>query len=135
MNEIIVEIIVNLMVIIIYQVIVIDNNGCEDIDEVMVIVNLLFVVDVGDDVIVCLGQFVSFMVFGMNGIVFYIYIWSINVIIVGIIVMLIEMIDYFVIVMDVNGCIDVDMVMVIIDLNQCVSIGDFVWEDFDCDGV
>jgi hypothetical protein len=134
-NETTAEITVNPTVTTTYQVTVTDNNGCEDIDEVMVTVNPLPVADAGDDVTVCLGQSVSLMASGMNGTAPYTYTWSTNATTAGITVTPTETTDYFVTVTDANGCIDVDMVTVTIDPNQCASIGDFVWEDLDRDGV
>jgi hypothetical protein len=134
-NETTADITVNPTVTTTYQVTVTDNNGCEDVDEVVVTVNPLPVADAGDDITVCLGQSVDLMASGMNGTAPYTYAWSTNGTTVGITVTPTETTDYFVTVTDVNGCIDVDMVTVTIDPNQCASIGDFVWEDLDRDGV
>lgn len=65
-----------------YSVIVMDQNGCQFIENFVLVDFFILVVMINVIVEVCLGEFIGIvMVVGMGGMFFYIYEWNIGVII------------------------------------------------------
>lgn len=116
-NGVINGILFMLLFIVIYMVIGISVVGCQNIDQVMVIVNLLFVVSVGVDKLVCIGGSVMF-----NGSGVFVYMWN-NGVSNGVVFVFVVIMMYIVIGVDVNGCVNIDQVIVIVNLFLNVNVG------------
>jgi predicted transcriptional regulator len=111
-----------------YSVTVSSAEGCEDIDTVTVTVNELPTADAGDDVVVCIGEEVSLTATGGDS-----YLWSTGETTASITVNPEVTTEFGVIVTSGTGCEATDDVTVTI--NQKVTIGDFVFEDMNSDGI
>eukprot|EP00903_Cladosiphon_okamuranus_P000629 g627.t1 len=131
----------------IYEVTVTDAKGCVDTDEVTIENIGGPTVDAGDDDEICAGESTSLTATTTDGTAPisitwmpatasggtppYTYAWSNGA--SGATVMNLAPGTYGVTVTDANGCMDNGSVT--INSVLCASLGDFVWEDLDADGV
>ncbi|MFD0796836.1 SdrD B-like domain-containing protein [Maribacter chungangensis] len=111
-----------------YSVTVTSAQGCEDTDTVIVTVNELPTADAGEDVAICIGDEVTLTATGGDS-----YLWSTGETTATIEVSPEITTEYGVIVTSAAGCEATDEV--IVTVNQKVTIGDFVFEDKDNDGI
>lgn len=140
------EVVVSLLFDFIY-ILMVEQNGCVCMDQVMVNVDVNFnlIVDVGDLIEVCFGIVIILggSLIGMFflvefGIVIVSYSWSLiiglsDLMVVNLMFMVIINQMYIVMVIVESGC----MVIVFVDVMilDCGVIGDLVWEDDNVNGI
>ncbi|PHN07243.1 hypothetical protein CRP01_06335, partial [Flavilitoribacter nigricans DSM 23189 = NBRC 102662] len=118
-----------------YFVTVTSGEGCEDVDEVVVTVLEPPVVVLDGGAPICSGQTTTLTPDVSGGTPFYTYEWSTGAVTSSIEVDPEVTTEYSVTVTDSKGCVATATATVTVDGNACASLGDFVWEDLDGDGV
>ncbi|MEZ5039338.1 MAG: SdrD B-like domain-containing protein [Saprospiraceae bacterium] len=118
-----------------YTVTIEDENGCTQTDEVEVFVNPSPHVAAGPDVSICAGQGIELIATVIDGTPDYSYLWSNGETTAAITVNPFVTTTYTVIVTDSKGCSDTDQVIVTVASENCASLGDYVWEDLNGNGI
>jgi len=105
----------------IYAVEITDNNGCSDSDTVVLKVNLLPVVDLGNDTAICIGDS-SVLFDAKNTVAGMSYLWNTGATTQNISTVIDT--EYWVEITDNNGCSDSDTVVLKVNLLPIVDLGD-----------
>ena len=117
-----------------YSVTVTDlTTGCTDVDVVRVKVVPGVDVDAGKDKSICKTECVDLKAYPIGGVAPFTYKWSNGSTGSSIPVCPSASTSYTVTITDRNGCIGTDVVTV--EVVECGSIGDFVWEDLNGNGM
>ncbi|MEZ4990989.1 MAG: SdrD B-like domain-containing protein, partial [Saprospiraceae bacterium] len=118
-----------------YYVTVTNLNGCEDVDEVTVFVNLPPDVSFAAEPTICSEETVVLTPTVSGGTPAYTYAWSNGETTATITVNPVVTTSYAVTVTDSKGCMASATVVVTVDASACASIGDLVWEDLNGNGL
>ncbi|MCG8327749.1 MAG: carboxypeptidase regulatory-like domain-containing protein, partial [Chitinophagales bacterium] len=108
---------------------------CVGVDSVVITVNPTPVAEAGPNQTICAGQETTLTASGSGGTPGYTYEWNTGATTASITVSPIINTTYTVTVTDTNGCEDTDQVEVTVNQDLCTSLGDFVWNDLDADGI
>ncbi|MBX2872853.1 MAG: carboxypeptidase regulatory-like domain-containing protein, partial [Saprospiraceae bacterium] len=118
-----------------YSVTVEDENGCKSTKEVTVTVNPVPTVSLPNDQSICDGQVVELTASASGGMGDYQYNWSNGETTATISVTPSVTTTYTVEVTDENGCKGTASVTITVDESFCASLGDYVWEDTNGNGI
>ncbi|MCB0608650.1 MAG: choice-of-anchor A family protein, partial [Lewinella sp.] len=119
-----------------YSVTITDFHGCTASSSGSVTINERPVVSIGtDNEDLCAGETTTLVAVASNGTGPYTYLWSTNETTATIDVTPAATTTYSVTVTDQNGCTATDDITIVVNENYCTSLGDYVWEDTDGDGL